>query len=99
MDRVLSAWEEHLAHPWLPRELGSKLRDAGFDAVQIEPYALFEKDAGHYLIDMVAAFVPGRRGVTNEEAQAWAADQHELGRSGRYFFSATLYRFTAIAPA
>ncbi len=99
MERVLSAFEEHLAHPWLPRDLESKLREAGFAAVQIDPYALFEKDAGHHLIDIVAAFVSGRRGVTKEEAAAWAGDQHELGRRGLYFFSATLYRFVAIAPA
>jgi len=99
MERVLSAWEEHIAHPWLPRDLGSKLRDAGFTEVEIEPHALFEKDAGHYLIDMVAAYVPGRRGVTKEEAQAWADDLHELGRQGRYFFSATQYWFKAIAPS
>ncbi len=99
MERVLSAWEEHLAYPWLPRDLESRLRDAGFAAVRIEPYALLEKDPGHYIIDMVAAFVPGRRGVTEDEAQAWAADQHELGHRGRYFFSSIPYRFTAIAPA
>ncbi len=95
MERVLSAWEEHVAHPRLPRDLESKLRQAGFDAVKIEPHALLERDAEHHLIDMVAAFVPGRRGVTSQEAQAWAADLHELGRSGHYFYGATLYWFTA----
>jgi len=56
---------------------------------------LLERDAGHYLIDMVAAFVPGRRGVTREEAQAWASALQALGRSGHYFYGATLYWFTA----
>src|SRR6185312_12871170 len=30
MERVLRAWDEHLAHPRLPRVLPSLLRDAGF---------------------------------------------------------------------
>jgi arsenite methyltransferase len=95
MERVLSAWEEHAAHPWLPRVLESKLRQAGFDGVKIEPHALLERDAGHHMIDIVGDFVPGRRGVTREEAQAWANDLHELGRIGHYFYGATLYWFMA----
>lgn len=99
MAKVLLAWDEHLVHPWLPRDLEVRLRSAGFTDVRIEPHAILETGEGHYLIDMVAAFVPGRRGVTKEEAVEWADDLHELGRRGRYFFSATLYWFTASVPA
>ena len=97
MERVLSAWDEHLAHPYLPRELASKMLDAGFASAEIEAHALLERDAGHYMIDMVAGFVPGRRGVTPDEAQAWADEQRELGRQGRYFFSATQFWLRATA--
>lgn len=99
MARVLQAWDEHLAHPWLPRDLDARLRAAGFIDVRIEPHIVLETGEGHYLIDMVAAFVAGRRGVSKEEAVEWADDLHELGRRGRYFFSATLYWFTARVPA
>lgn len=99
MARVLQAWDEHLAHPWLPRDLEARLRTAGFADVRIEPHAILETGEGHYLIDMVAGFVPGRRGVSKEEAAEWADDLHELGRRGQYFFSATLYWFTASVPA
>jgi hypothetical protein len=37
--------------------------------------------------------------VTNEDAEAWAADQHELDHRGGYFFSATQFWFTALAPS
>ena len=45
----------------------------------------------------MAAFVPSWRAVTEDETQAWADEQRELGRQGRYFFSATQYWFRATA--
>lgn len=87
MERVLAAWDEHLAHPYLPCVLATKVQDAGFASVEVEAHALLERDAGHYLIDVVAAFVSGRRGVTNDEAQAWAG-RAERARSPRSTSSA-----------
>ena len=37
---------------------------------------------------------PGRRGVTDAEAKAWAADLTGLGR--KYFFSLNRYLFLAV---
>jgi hypothetical protein len=45
------------------------------------------------LIDFVTAFVPGRQGLTHEDAGAWAADLRALGRD--YFFSLNRYLFVA----
>ena len=36
---------------------------------------------------VIATFVPGRRGVTDEEAAAWLEDLHDLGAREEYFFS------------
>jgi hypothetical protein len=47
----------------------------------------------------VATFVPGRRGVTQEEATAWATEQLEIGKTGEYFFSLNQYIFTIRKPA
>jgi len=46
------------------------------------------------LIDIVRAFVPGRQGVTEAEATAWADDLTGLGRA--FFFSLNRYVFTAV---
>jgi hypothetical protein len=46
------------------------------------------------VIKFVAGFVPGHRGVTEAEAQAWAADLTGLGR--KYFFSLNRYLFLAV---
>ena len=38
-ERVLRAWDEHLADPSLPRTLGARLRSAGFEDVGVEAHA------------------------------------------------------------
>ena len=47
---------------------------------------------------LIAAFVAGRRGVTREEAEAWAEDLQALGKAGEYFFSLNRYLFLAVKP-
>jgi arsenite methyltransferase len=98
MTRVLAAWDEHLAHPALPRVLSSKLRASGFRIETVEPFVLLnaELEPATYsfgVLGGIAAFVPGRGGVTEAEAQAWASDLFELGGAGDYFFSLVQYSF------
>jgi ubiquinone/menaquinone biosynthesis C-methylase UbiE len=100
MARVLTAFEEHLEDPHLPRTLGDSLDKAGFTVThrQVVPMLNAGFDPRTYsagLIDIVARFVPGRAGVTEEEAQAWADDLRGLGDS--YFFSLNRYLFVASA--
>lgn len=100
MKRILEAWDEHLAHPALPRTLSGKLGAAGFRLDRIEPFVLFnpEFDPATYsfgILGGIAGFVPGRRGVTDAESQAWAADLFELGAQGEYFFSLAQFSFLA----
>ena len=73
---VLAAWEEHLADPYLPRTLGGTLRAAGFVEVAPSVWPLFNAGAARdtfsaALVPVIAAFVVGRRGVTEETAQGW----------------------------
>jgi SAM-dependent methyltransferase len=98
--RVIDAWEEHLAHPDLPRRLTGLLEDAGFAVAATSALTLLNAgwspdtfSAG--LIGTVAAYVPGHRGVTEEDAAAWAEELAGLGRD--YFFSLTRYLFLATA--
>ena len=103
MRRVLSAFDEHLADAHLPRRLGPLLVHAGFALRRCEVLvhlddAFDPSTFGHGLSDLIQRFVPGRRGVTHEEADAWAADLAELGRRGEYFFSLNQYLFLAAKP-
>jgi arsenite methyltransferase len=103
MRRVLAAWDEHLAHPALPRTLAADLRSAGFEEVQVEGhvFATTELDAETYsvaLLPLMEDYVAGRESVGAEEAAAWAAEQRELGERGEFFFSVTQFCFAATKP-
>ena len=98
MQRVLTAWDEHLADPYLPRSLPSALARAGFRDIRSEVLPMFNVgyrvdtfSAG--LLEMIARFVSGRGGVSVEEAAAWAQDLRALGED--YFFSLNRYLFVA----
>ena len=102
-DAVLGAWDEHLAHASLPRTLGQRLRAAGFEDVRMEAHAFatseFDSDAyGPALIPFIGDFVAGRQGIGEEEAQAWVAEQRELGQRGEFYFASTQCCFTAVKP-
>lgn len=99
-ERVLGAWDEHLAHPSLPRRLAPLLRSAGFQDVRMSahPFATIAFDHDTYganIVPFIGGFVPGRGGVTDEEAEAWMAEQRELGERGEFFFAITQFCFTA----
>ncbi len=98
MERVLAAWNEHLADPYLPRRLPALMRAAGLELADaaIIPILNHGADRNTYsagMLGLVAAFVAGRGGVTADEATAWADDLESLGDD--YFFSLNRYLFVA----
>ncbi|MDT7599015.1 MAG: arsenite methyltransferase [Pseudonocardiales bacterium] len=100
MRRVLTAWDQHLADPYLPRRLTGLLTDAGFETTHRSVLPLL--NAGYRadtysagLIGFISAFVPGRDGLTAAEVTAWADDLVTLGAD--YFFSLNRYLFVATA--
>jgi hypothetical protein len=98
MQRVLAAWDDHLADPHLPRRLGRLLVDAGFTVTHVGILPLLNTDYredvySHGLIDFVTGFVPGRDDLTDDEVLAWADDLRGLGSD--YFFSLNRYVFLA----
>jgi len=98
MTRVLTAWDEHLAHRDLPRHLPGLLHEAGFsvERAAIVPILNVGYRRATYsggMLELIAAFVPGRAGVGVDEAAAWRHDLETLGAG--YFFSLCRYLFTA----
>lgn len=98
MSRVLSAWDEHLVHRDLPRRLPQLLSEAGFTlrTCGVVPLLNVGYERETYsggTLELIAAFVAGRQGVTAEEAAAWALDLRSLGPD--YFFSLNRYVFVA----
>jgi ubiquinone/menaquinone biosynthesis C-methylase UbiE len=98
MRRVLTAWDQHLADPYLPRRLTGLLTGSGFTMIHRAVLPLF--NAGYRgdiysagLIQFVAGFVPGRDGLTEQDVTAWAEDL--VGLAADYFFSLNRYLFLA----
>ena len=96
--RILRAWDEHLAHPDLPRRLPELLRDAGFEPAHSEVVPLLNigYDENTYsapIAGMIARFVAGRQGIGANEANSWASDIRSMGDN--YFFSLNRYLFVA----
>jgi arsenite methyltransferase len=99
MRRVLAAWDEHLADPYLPRKIGRLLAEAGFTVSKrrVVPLLNCGYHANTYsagLIGFVTAFVPGRHDLTEADAAAWAEDLVALGDD--YFFSLNRYLFVGV---
>jgi ubiquinone/menaquinone biosynthesis C-methylase UbiE len=97
-ERVLLAFEQHLADARLPRKLPAALAAAGFRDVRASVlpvlnvgYAPDTFSAG--LIALNTTFVVGRDGITTDEADAWAEGQRSLGAD--HFFSLNRYLFLA----
>jgi arsenite methyltransferase len=104
MARVLEAWDEHLAHPALPRTLAARLRAAGFDGVEMEGHVFatteLTTDAyGGAMIPLIAAFVRGRGGITDADAGAWADEQRDLHERGEFYFACLQCCFRAVRRA
>jgi arsenite methyltransferase len=98
MERVLAAWNEHLADPYLPRRLPGLLRGAGLEPADaaVIPILNVGPDRNTYsagMMGLVAAYVAGRGGVTEADAAAWERDLTSLGDD--YFFSLNRYLFVA----
>jgi arsenite methyltransferase len=103
MARVLAAWDEHFAHAHLPRTLTRQLRDAGFTVRERIAIPMFNPEFedntyGKGMLTMMASFAPGRKGVTQSEADAWFAEFADLGKEGKFFFSLNRYLFVADKP-
>ena len=103
-ERVLRAWDEHLAHRSLPRTLAPSLRDAGFEDVQVQAHPLaaieFDPSRRHLaaMVGFIGTFVPGRQDLTEADAQAWVADQRALDERGAFYAAVTQFCFTARRP-
>jgi ubiquinone/menaquinone biosynthesis C-methylase UbiE len=100
MRRVLAAWTQRFADPHLPRTLASQLRAAGFQVSRPEVLVLLnpEYDPDTYSVangEIMADFAVSQGSLSRDQADAWRADLHQLGRDGRYFFSLNRYLFLA----
>jgi arsenite methyltransferase len=98
MARVLEVWDEHLAHPSLPRTLSASLRAAGFEDVRMEGHAFATDELtpecyGGSLLPVIERYVAGQGA---EEVEAWAAEQRALGERGEFYFACIQFCFSGV---
>jgi arsenite methyltransferase len=103
MALVMKLWEEHCAHPHLPRSLVYKLANAGFrfDGASVFPILNLQCDDDSYskgLAPLIRDFVAGKKGVSADDLSEWHSEFERLSEAGRYFFSTNRYIFKASKP-
>jgi ubiquinone/menaquinone biosynthesis C-methylase UbiE len=104
MALVMKSWEEHCAHPHLPRFLAHKLIHAGFrfDGAAIFPILNLKCDDDSYskgLAKGVRDFVGRKKDVSADDLNGWHSEFERLSEARRYFFSTNRYIFKASKPA
>jgi len=93
MCRVQEAW---VAALW-----PSLARDAGFVAIDVEPFTFSDVTLRPDGIVFMLLHLMSQYGAENghtslQETEAWFDDQVDLARQGRFFFCLTYYRMSAI---
>jgi arsenite methyltransferase len=100
MARVLEAWDDHLAHPSLPRTLAPSLREAGFEDVRMDAHAfatteLSGETYGGATLPVIERYV---RQQGSADVGAWADEQRALGERGEFYFACMQFCFSAVRP-
>lgn len=104
MALVMKSWEEHCAHPHLPRFLAYRLIHAGFrfDGAAVFPILNLKCDDDSYskgLAQIVRVFVARKKDISADDLNEWHGEFERLSEAGRYFFSTNRYIFKASKPA
>ena len=103
MQRVLDAWDHHLADPVLPRTLGARLSASGFEDVGADGYAfvstgLSTEGYAGAIFPVFESYLLSSPALAEGEAAAWAAEQRELDERGEFFFASLQFCFSASKP-
>ena len=103
MALVMKSWEEHCAHPHLPRSMAHKLVGARFrfDGATVFSILNLQYDDDSYskgLAQGIRDFVARKKDVSANDLSEWHSEFERLSEAGRYFFSTNRYIFKASKP-
>ncbi len=103
MRQVLSAWDHHYIEARTAGLWPNLTRDAGFGAIEVVPFTFCDVTLRPDGIAFMLMHLMSRYAVENGymdkiETTAWFDEQVDLARQGRFFFSLTYYRMSAIKP-
>jgi arsenite methyltransferase len=104
MALVMELWEEHCAHPHLPRSMAYRLIHAGFrfDGAAVFSILNLKCDDDSYskgLAQIIRDFVARKKDISADDLNEWHGEFERLSDAGRYFFGINRYIFKASKPA
>lgn len=101
MRRVQAAWDHHYVEPRVAALWSALARDAGFVAIEVEPFTFSDTTLrpdgiAFMLLHLMSRYAAENGHMSAHETKAWFDEQIALARQGRFFFSLTYYRMSAI---
>ncbi|UXX82986.1 methyltransferase domain-containing protein [Roseovarius pelagicus] len=101
MKRVLTAWDQHYTEARVAALWPGLTRAAGFTAIEIEPFTycdvtLRPDGIAFMLMHLMSRYAVENGHMPEHEAKAWFDEQEKLAKQGRFFFSLTYYRMSAV---
>jgi arsenite methyltransferase len=104
MHRVMKAWDRHLTHTSLPRTLGPRLREAGFDNVEATAHVfatvgeLSQDSFASSMVPLISNYVVTNNLIDADEAAQWEAEQNQLSEADGFYYTSTQFCFSAERP-
>lgn len=101
MRRVLAAWDHHYIEPRVAALWPRLTREAGFVAVEVEPFTFCDvtlrpDGIAFMLLHLMSRYAADNGHMEGAETKGWFDEQLELAKQGRFFFSLTYYRMSAV---
>lgn len=101
MQRVQAAWDHHYTEANVAALWPRLTREAGFCAIEVEPFTycdvtLRPDGIAFMLMHLMSRYAAENGHLSEAETAAWFDEQMELARQGRFFFSLTYYRMSAV---
>lgn len=94
MDRMIAAWDDHLANRVVPEALPERLSKAGFRDIRSIPVTFSDilprpDGIARMMIILMTAYARQNALLPEVDIDEWQAEQEALARTGRFFFSMT----------
>jgi ubiquinone/menaquinone biosynthesis C-methylase UbiE len=103
MNRMIAAYDQHLAHRSVPAVLPAMMRDRGMADVTLTQHTFSDIDLrpdglANMTLHLMCQYARQNDLVPADVIDACAAEQQELAQSGRFFFSITHFACSATQP-
>ncbi|WP_370212466.1 methyltransferase domain-containing protein [Roseovarius sp.] len=101
MRRVREAWDHHYNEPRVAAHWPRLTREAGFVAVEVEPFTFTDTTLrpdgiAFMLLHLMSRYAAENGHMHASDTEAWFEEQIELAKQERFFFSLTYYLMSAI---